>query len=50
MVKDDIREHEENIAKILSRVISISKQNQLVDLAKKGERALKNYNKSKNMR
>jgi hypothetical protein len=39
--------HEENIAKILGRVISLCKQTDLTDLAKKGEQVLKTYEKAK---
>jgi len=42
--------HEENIAKILNRVVSLCKENGLRDLAEKGEKVLKNYSKSKELR
>ncbi|MCK4383907.1 MAG: hypothetical protein KAW66_11475 [Candidatus Lokiarchaeota archaeon] len=42
--------HEKNIAKILDRVISLCKQSNLTDLAKKGEQVLKTYENAKNFR
>ena len=42
--------HEENIAKILSRIISLCKQTELTDLAKKGEQFLKTYENAKKIR
>ncbi|MFX1496693.1 MAG: hypothetical protein ACFFBH_04120 [Promethearchaeota archaeon] len=50
MVKDETQEYEENIAKILNRVVTLSKQSGLIDLAKKGEHALRKYYKSKRLR
>jgi len=50
MTEDDMLEHEENIAKVLDRFVSLCKQTGLIDLAKKGERTLKNYSKLKNIR
>jgi len=50
MVKDEILEHEENIAKILNRVVLLCKQSGLIDLAKKGENTLKKYSGSKDIR
>ncbi len=42
--------HEENIAKILGRIVSLCKQTDLTGLAKKGEQVLKNYDKAKAVR
>lgn len=42
--------HEENIAKILDRVVSLCKQSELMDLAKKGERVLKAYKNAQKIR
>jgi hypothetical protein len=42
-MKDDIVKHEENIANILNRVISLCKKTGYLDVAKKGEKILKNY-------
>lgn len=50
MIKDDLLKHEENIAKVLDRIVSLCKQTGLTDLAKKGEQILKYYSKSKNLR
>ncbi|MFW9770809.1 MAG: hypothetical protein ACFFFB_05320 [Candidatus Heimdallarchaeota archaeon] len=47
MVKNKIQEHEENIAKILDRVISFCKQSGFIDLAQKGEYTLRKYSNSK---
>jgi len=43
IMKDDIVKHEENIANILNRVISLCKKTGYLDVAKKGEKILKNY-------
>jgi len=50
MTKDDLLEHEENIAKVLDRIVLLCKQTGLKDLAKKGEHTLKNYSKLKNLK
>ena len=42
--------HEENIVKILDRVVSLCKQSNLTDLAKKGEHVLKTYENAKKIR
>jgi len=42
--------YEKNIAKILDRVISLCKQSNLTDLAKKGEQVLKTYENAKEFR
>jgi hypothetical protein len=42
--------HEENIAKILGKVISLCKQTDLTDLANKGEQVLKAYENAKKLR
>ncbi len=49
-MQDDIINHEENMAKILNRVISLCEKTGLRELAKKGEKVLKNYDKSKKLR
>ena len=50
MIKDDLLEHEENIAKVLDHIVSLCKQTGLTDLAKKNKQILKYYSKSKNLR
>jgi hypothetical protein len=42
--------YEKNIAKILDRVISLCKQSNLTDLAKKGEEVLKTYENANKLR
>jgi hypothetical protein len=49
-MEENFLKHEENIAKILSRVVSLCKQTDLTDLSKKGEQVLKNYDKAKTLR
>lgn len=49
-MEEKFLKHEENIAKILGRVVSLCKQTDLTDLAKKGEHVLKNYDKAKTLR
>lgn len=49
-MEENFLKHEENIAKILNRVVSLCKQTDLTDLAKKGEQVLKNYDKAKTLR
>ncbi len=49
-MEEKFLKHEENIAKILGRVVSLCKQTDLTDLAKKGEYVLKNYDKAKTLR
>ena len=49
-MKDGSIKHEENIAKILGQVISLCKQSNLTDLAKKGEQVLKTYENAKKLR
>ncbi len=49
-MEEKFLKHEENIAKILGRVVSLCKQTDLTDLAKKGEQVLKNYDKAKTLR
>ncbi|MFW9936985.1 MAG: hypothetical protein ACFFA8_13145 [Promethearchaeota archaeon] len=46
-MENNFLKHEENIAKILNRVVSLCKQTGLTELANKGEEVLKNYNKVK---
>lgn len=50
MVKDETQEYEENIAKVLNRIVSLCKQSGLKDLAKKGEHTLRKYSNSKKLR
>ncbi|MFX0026434.1 MAG: hypothetical protein ACFE8M_08450 [Candidatus Hermodarchaeota archaeon] len=50
MTEDDLLKHEENIAKVLDRIVSLCKQTGLTDLAEKGEQVLKYYSKSKKLR
>lgn len=47
-MEDHLLEHEENIAKILDRFVTVCKQNGLSELADKGERVLKHYHHTKN--
>jgi hypothetical protein len=49
-MEERLIKHEENIAKILGRVISLCKQTDLTDLAKKGEQVLKTYENAKKIR
>lgn len=49
-MEDVLSKHEENIAKILDRVVSFCKQANLIDLAKKGEDVLKSYQNAKKLR
>jgi len=42
--------HEENIAQILDRVVSLCKKNGFFELAEKGESTLKKFNRAKKMR
>ena len=49
-MEESLIKHEKNIAKILGRVISLCKQTELTDLAKKGEQVLKAYENTKKMR
>ena len=49
-MEESLIKHEENIAKILSKVISLCKQSNLTDLAKKGEQVLKTYDNVKKLR
>jgi hypothetical protein len=49
-MEEHVIKHEENIAKILGRVISLCKQTELTDLAKKGEQVLKAYESAKKFR
>ncbi|MFX0058558.1 MAG: hypothetical protein ACFE85_00170 [Candidatus Hodarchaeota archaeon] len=49
-MENEFLKHEENIAKILNRVVSLCKQTGLSELAKKGEDVLKNYDKLKKLR
>jgi hypothetical protein len=48
-MENEFVNHEENIAKILNRVVTLCKQTGLSELAKKGEDVLKNYQKSKEL-
>lgn len=49
-MEENFLKHEENIAKILGRIVSLCKQTDLADLAEKGEQVLKNYDKAKTFR
>ncbi|MFX1287385.1 MAG: hypothetical protein ACFFFY_02335 [Promethearchaeota archaeon] len=49
-MKEHSINHEENIAKILGQVISLCKQTELMDLAKKGEQVLKAYKNAQKIR
>jgi len=49
-MEEKFLKHEENIAKILGRIVSLCKQTELTNLAKKGEQVLKNYDKAKTLR
>ncbi len=49
-MEEKFLKHEENIAKIIGRIVSLCKQTDLTDLAKKGEQVLKNYDKTKTLR
>ena len=49
-MEERLVKYEENIAKILDRVISLCKQTDLTDLAKKGEQVLKTYENAKKLR
>jgi hypothetical protein len=49
-MEENFLKREENIAKILGRIVSLCKQTDLTDLAKKGEKVLKNYDKAKTLR
>jgi len=49
-MEERLVKHEENIAKILGRVISLCNQTDLTDLAKKGEQVLKTYENAKKIR
>jgi hypothetical protein len=48
-MENEFLKHEENIAKILNRVVSLCKQTGLIELANKGEEVLNNYNKVKEL-
>jgi len=49
-MEERLVKHEENIAKILDRVVSLCKKSELTDLAKKGEQVLKAYENTKKLR
>ena len=49
-MEENFLKHEENIAKILGRVVSLCKQANLTDITKKGEQVLKKYDKAKILR
>lgn len=49
-MEERLIKHEENIAKILGNVISLCKQTELTDLAKKGEQVLRAYENAKKFR
>ena len=49
-MEENFSKHEDNIAKILGRIVSLCKQTELNNLAKKGEQVLKNYDKAKTLR
>ena len=50
IMQDNVINHEENIAKILNRVVSLCEKTGLSELVKKGEKVLENYDKSKKLR
>ncbi len=49
-MEEHVIKHEENIAKILGKVISLCKQTELTDLANMGEQVLEAYESTKRLR
>jgi len=48
-MEGNLVKHEDNIAKILDRVISLCKKNGFSELAEKGENTLKKFNQAKKL-